>query len=89
MERSVLNSLAWRLRAGQRKYGKLHENKKVWTWEAAEEGLDQSIYLAAALVALTEGSKRRYFASLDDAARSVVDEDGDVIVFEQGDSGAV
>lgn len=66
MERSVLNTLAHRLYAGQRKYGKLDENKKEWTWEAAEEGLDQAVYLASALVALTEQSKRRYFSSLNE-----------------------
>lgn len=65
MERSILNTLAHRIYAGQRKYGMLHEAKKVWTWEAAEEGLDQAVYLASALVALTEESKRRYFATLD------------------------
>jgi hypothetical protein len=65
MERSVLNTYAHRLYAGQRKYGMLHETKKDWTWEAAEECLDSSVYLSAALVALTEESKRRYFSSLD------------------------
>lgn len=76
MERSVLNTLAWRLYAGQRKYGKLEENKKEWTWEAAEEGLDQSVYLAAALVTLTESGKRRYFAGLDGVHPSVYQQEG-------------
>lgn len=65
MERAVLTTLGWRLYAGQRKYGKLENNKKEWTWEAAEEGLDQAVYLAAALVAFTEDTKRRYFAELN------------------------
>lgn len=76
MERSVLNTIAWRLYAGQRKYGKLEETKKEWTWEAAEEGLDQSVYLAAALVALTEEGKRRYFAGLDGVHPSVYQQEG-------------
>lgn len=66
MERSVLNTLAHRLLAGQRKYGQLEEGKKTWTWEAAEECLDSSVYLAAGLIALTESSRRRYFSSLND-----------------------
>jgi hypothetical protein len=71
MERSVLNTLAHRLHAGQRKYGPLTENKKEWTWEAAEEGLDQAVYLAASLVAATEEAKRRYFSGLDGEHYSV------------------
>jgi hypothetical protein len=76
MERSVLNTLAWRLYSGQRKYGKLEENKKEWTWEAAEEGLDQAVYLAASLVAVTEAGKRRYFSELDGGHYSVLPETG-------------
>lgn len=72
MERLVLNTYAWRLRAGQRKYGMLHEAKKEWTWEAAEECLDSSVYLSAALVAFTEESKRKYFAELDGIHPSVI-----------------
>lgn len=64
MERSILNTLAYRILKGQRDYGMLHENKKDWNWEAAEEGLDQAVYLSCALVAFTEASKRRYFGSL-------------------------
>lgn len=64
MERSILNTLAYRILKGQRDYGQLHEKKKDWTWEAAEEGLDQAVYLSCALVALTEASKRRYFSGV-------------------------
>lgn len=67
LERSVLNTYAWRLYAGQRKYGQLEEDKKVWTWEAAEELLDAAVYLGAALVAATEQTKRRYFNTLDES----------------------
>jgi hypothetical protein len=84
MERSVLNTLAWRLYSGQRKYGKLEENKKEWTWEAAEEGLDQAVYLAASLVAVTEAGKRRYFSELDGGHYSVLSEPEPVL--EPGDS---
>lgn len=64
MERAVLNTLAYRILKGQREYGPLHEKKKDWNWEAAEEGLDQAVYLSCALVALTEESKRRYFSGV-------------------------
>lgn len=80
LERSVLNTYAWRLYAGQRKYGQLEEDKKVWTWEAAEELLDAAVYLGAALVAATEQTKRRYFNTLD-ASVSVQGPQG----VEQGD----
>ncbi len=65
MERSILNTLAYRILAGQRTYGPLHEKKKDWTWEAAEESLDQAVYMACALVAFTEESKRKYVSNLD------------------------
>lgn len=74
MERSVLATIAARLLAGQRKYGELEEGKKVWTWEAAEEHLDATVYLAAGLVALTEASKRRYIQSLEGTHYSVSEE---------------
>ena len=64
MERATLCTLAHRLHAGQRKYGKLEDNEKEWKWEAAEECLDASVYLAAGLITLTSESKRRYFDSL-------------------------
>ncbi len=64
MERSVLNTIAYRLLAGQREHGLLDERKKVWTWETAEEAMDQCVYLAGAMVAFTEESKRRYFQGL-------------------------
>lgn len=73
MERAILNTLAYRILKGQRDYGQLHEKKKDWTWEAAEEGLDQAVYLSCALVAATEEAKRRYFGSL--AGPSLVEED--------------
>lgn len=74
MERSILNTLAYRILAGQRAYGELHEKKKEWNWEAAEEGLDQAVYLACALVAFTEDSKRRYFSELGGGKTIVLEE---------------
>lgn len=83
MERSILNTLAYRIYAGQRKYGQLDESKKDWTWEAAEEGLDQAVYLSCALVAFTEAQKRRYFQDL--VGR---DPEGPVLVDHEGPEGS-
>lgn len=60
MEREVLSTLALRLYAGQRKYGKLEENKKPWTWETAEEAMDASVYLAAEMVRVTKLAMKKY-----------------------------
>lgn len=60
VERRVLATLATRIYAGQRRYGLLEYNKKAWTWEACEEALDQSVYLACELLNATEEAKRRY-----------------------------
>jgi hypothetical protein len=67
LERKVLMTLVYRLYAGQRKYGKLEEGKKVWTWEAAEEAIDMAVYLSTSLVAVTEDTKRRYLADLGES----------------------
>lgn len=67
LERKVLLTFLHRLYAGQRKYGKLSEDKKEWTWEAAEEALDASVYLSVSLVAATNETKRRYFADLGES----------------------
>lgn len=75
MERTVLSTIAWRLVAGQRLHGELTPEKKHWNWEAAEEFLDASVYLATALVAITEESKRRYFASVEGTGEQVVEEE--------------
>ncbi len=48
-ERKVLCTLAWRLAAGQRKFGPLTVAKKDWTFEALEEVLDACVYMGAAL----------------------------------------
>lgn len=60
VEQRVLATLATRIYSGQRKYGKLAYDKKAWTWEACEEGLDMSVYLTCELLAITEEAKRRY-----------------------------
>ncbi len=60
VEKRVLSTLATRIYAGQRRYGKLEYDKKAWTWEATEEALDQSVYLACELLNATEESKRKY-----------------------------
>lgn len=67
-EKKVLITFAFRLLAGQRKYGKLdlQTDKRAWTWEAAEEALDMSCYLAAELIHATEESRRKYFDGLKD-----------------------
>lgn len=49
-ERKVFLTYGWRLRAGQRKYGLLEDNKKEWDMEAIEEALDASVYLGTLLV---------------------------------------
>lgn len=48
-ERKILATLAMRLWAGQRKFGKLSVDKKDWGYEAIEEALDASVYLACML----------------------------------------
>lgn len=78
MERLVLATIANRLWAGQRLHGLLEEGKKEWTWEAAEEFLDSSVYLATALVSLTEASKRRYQMSLEGTHHTVAAEAAEV-----------
>lgn len=55
MERMVLATIAERLLAGQKQYGKLTPGKKVWTKEAHEEALDGMVYMACQLV---EGGNR-------------------------------
>lgn len=48
-ERKILTTLAMRLWAGQRRHGKLSIDKKDWGYEAIEEALDASVYLACML----------------------------------------
>lgn len=48
-ERKILTTLAMRLWAGQRRHGKLTVDKKDWGYEAIEEALDASVYLACML----------------------------------------
>lgn len=48
-ERLVLGTYAQRLWNGQRKYGPMTLAKKDWPYEAIEEALDASVYLAAML----------------------------------------
>ncbi len=48
-ERKVLLSFAFRLWAGQRLHGELSVDKKDWGYEAIEEALDASVYLACLL----------------------------------------
>jgi hypothetical protein len=51
MEREVILILASRILTGQRQYGFLSPDKKLWYHEAHEEGLDMAVYLASALYA--------------------------------------
>ncbi len=48
-ERKVICTVAWRLYAGQRKYGPLTLGKKNWPLETLEEQMDSLVYLAAAM----------------------------------------
>lgn len=48
-ERSVLLTIAKRLRTGQEQYGKLSKGKKNWRKEASEEAFDMAVYLSALL----------------------------------------
>lgn len=58
-ERKVLLTVGMRLLAGQRIHGKLSVDKKDWTYEALEEHLDATVYLAAALSDKADKAFRR------------------------------
>jgi len=48
-ERTITLTFLSRLYAGQRKYGKITNSKKDWSYEAIEEALDASVYLSCLL----------------------------------------
>lgn len=48
-ERKVFHTIGMRLLAGQRRHGLLTVGKKDWSYEAIEEAMDASVYLACAL----------------------------------------
>lgn len=75
VERKVLCTLANRLYAGQRKYGPLQPGKKVWTWEAFEEAIDQNVYLTCGLLDATAESQRRYRSEVEDPVNHTVQAD--------------
>ena len=50
-ERNILLVFMQRLYNGQKKFGPIDRAKRLWTYEALEEALDASVYLAAALEA--------------------------------------
>ncbi len=53
-EKQVLLTFAWRMAAGQRKYGPMSFAKKDWPYEALEEVLDACVYMSAALCDKTD-----------------------------------
>lgn len=65
-ERKVTLTFMARLYAGQRKYGKLESAKKDWAYEAIEEALDASVYLAAML---NDKSEKAYDSMVADAEK--------------------
>lgn len=67
-ERKVLLTIAMRLWAGQRRHGELSVGKKDWNYEALEEAMDASVYLACALNDRTE---KAFGAMVEDAEREV------------------
>lgn len=67
-ERKVLLVFALRVWAGQRKYGKLSIDKKDWQYEAIEEALDASVYLAALL---NDRTDKAMAAMVSDAEKEV------------------
>lgn len=69
-EKKILATFTMRLLAGQRKYGKLSIDKKDWSYEAIEEALDASVYLAALL---NDKTDKAFAAMVSDAEREVTD----------------
>jgi hypothetical protein len=69
-ERKVLLTVAMRIQAGQRRHGLLATDKKDWTYEALEEAIDASVYLACALNDRTE---KAFAAMVADAEREVTE----------------
>lgn len=56
-ERTALMKIATRLFMGQKAYGELTYRKKNWAREAMEEAMDGCVYLAAALLDLSDEYK--------------------------------
>jgi len=67
-ERKVLLTVAMRLWAGQRRHGELVVEKKDWNYEALEEAIDASVYLACAL---NDRSEKAFGAMVADAEKEV------------------
>ncbi len=64
-ERKVICTVAWRLYAGQRRYGPLTLGKKNWPLESLEEQLDSCVYLAAAMSDQTDLAFNRAVADAE------------------------
>lgn len=67
-ERKVFLTMGYRLWAGQRLHGELSVGKKDWTYEALEEAIDASVYLAAAL---NDRAEKAMDAMLPDAEKEL------------------
>lgn len=71
-ERKVLLTFAMRLWAGQRRHGELSLGKKDWNYEAIEEALDASCYLACLL---NDRSEKAFAAMVTDAEKELETKD--------------
>lgn len=74
-ERKILCTFAMRLWAGQRRYGQLTVGKKDWTYEAIEEALDASVYLACLL---NDKTDKAFNAMVADAEKEVTERAAEV-----------
>jgi len=75
-ERKVMLTYAYRLLAGQKKYGALIKFKKQWGYEAIQEAVDASVYLTAALQDWVDHALDTEIVNAEKEVQNIGQEDG-------------